>query len=183
MFLPKQTNDRCSRCHTWHPPCCMHGAAGWYPGCSPRLLQPRLHLPAFWDGLHGAVFKGQDFPLPASIAPSRSRWALRFSLWGWTPTLPFPPCSYPQVSWLYLAARTLGLVASKTAIGCSPHYQLFKKSPIAGVRLFGLALFLLQTAATQLAEAICSESSLPASCQHHVSCTHRFFVFYFLNEM
>ena len=78
----------------------------------PRLLQPCLHLPAFWDGLHGAVFKG---PSSASIAPSRSRWALRFSLWGWTPTLPFLPCSVPQVSWLYLAARTLRVVAAKTA--------------------------------------------------------------------
>lgn len=35
----------------------------------PRLLQPCLHLPAFWDGLHRAVFKGQGFSL---LLPSLS---------------------------------------------------------------------------------------------------------------
>lgn len=40
------------------------------------------------------------------------------------PHCPSHPAPSPQVSWLYLAARTLRVVAAKAALGCPHHHQL-----------------------------------------------------------
>lgn len=79
------------------------GTQGVAPGCCSPIF---TFLCSGMDSMElSSRVKASFFLLP-SLPPDQV--SPEFSLWGWTPTLPFPPCSFPQVSWLYLAARTYG---------------------------------------------------------------------------